>query len=401
MKQKGLSLCLFILLAMLLTGCWNRRELNDLAIAVAIGIDKDGDLYKVSVQVVRPTEIAGKKSGSMSPVTLYQTTGNTILEALRKMTTVSPRKIYLAHLRIMVLGESLAREGMEDALDLMSRDPETRSDFYIIIAKKSNAEDTLRILTNLEKIPAVRLFSSLETSEKAWAPTSTVTLDELVTSLVSHGRQAVLTGIKVQGSPQIGETNKNVNTVLPPAKLVFSGLSVFRKDKLIGWLSEEESKAYNYITNHIDSTVGFVKCPHGGKVSLEIIDSETRVKGSIRDERPQIDIEVKNEINVGEVQCHIDLTKTATVTELENLTNLKLEQLIEETINTVKEKYKVDIFGFGEVIHRSNPKAWKKLKEDWDKDFISTQVHVKVVSKIRHFGKVSNSFLGEKEELLE
>jgi spore germination protein KC len=38
------------------TGCWSRHELNDLAIAVGIGIDKTGDQYQVSAQVVYPVK---------------------------------------------------------------------------------------------------------------------------------------------------------------------------------------------------------------------------------------------------------------------------------------------------------------------------------------------------------
>jgi spore germination protein KC len=88
------------------TGCWSRHELNDLAIAVGIGIDKIGDRYQISAQVVLPSQIAGSKGGSpQAPVNLYKATGSTVYEALRKITTISPRKIYISHLRILVLGE--------------------------------------------------------------------------------------------------------------------------------------------------------------------------------------------------------------------------------------------------------------------------------------------------------
>lgn len=61
MKRTGLLLCICISIVVFVTGCWNRRELNELAIAVGMGIDKSGDQYEVSVQVVEPSEVAGKK----------------------------------------------------------------------------------------------------------------------------------------------------------------------------------------------------------------------------------------------------------------------------------------------------------------------------------------------------
>jgi spore germination protein KC len=39
MKRKSLLICVLILMQLFLTGCWSRQELNNLAIAVGIGID--------------------------------------------------------------------------------------------------------------------------------------------------------------------------------------------------------------------------------------------------------------------------------------------------------------------------------------------------------------------------
>jgi spore germination protein KC len=386
-----------ILVQVFVTGCWSRRELNDLAIAVGIGIDKIGDQYQISAQVVLPSQIAGSKGGSpQSPVNLYKATGHTVYEALRKITTLSPRKIYISHLRILVLGEALAKEGISDVLDFMSRDTDTRNDYFIVVAKDSKAEDALKILTSLEKIPAVRLFSSLETSEKQWAPTSTVTLGTLVTELVSKGKNPVLTGVVINGNVEVGQTQKNVETVDSPTELKYSGLAVFKKDKLIGWLNPEESKVYNYLTNKVKSTVFYIQCPEGKKVSLDVFDARSKIKGSMHNDKPEISIEQHIESDLGEVQCrNLDLTEPKTITELEQIANQKVVDLFETTIKKVQQEYKSDIFGFGEVIHRSNPQAWKKLQDNWDQTFLNLPVSVKADIKIRLLGKVTNSFLEE------
>jgi spore germination protein KC len=397
MKRRALLLCVVILIQLFVTGCWSRRELNDLAIAVGIGIDKIGDQYQVSAQVVLPSQIAGSKGGSpQSPVNLYKATGHTVYEALRKITTLSPRKIYISHLRILVLGEALAKEGISDVLDFMSRDTEIRNDYFIVVAKDTKAEDTLKILTSLEKIPAVRLFSSLETSEKQWAPTSTVTLGTLITELVSKGKNPVLTGVVINGNVDVGQTQKNVETVDSPTELKYSGLALFKEDKLIGWLNPEESKVYNYLTNKVKSTVFYIQCPEGKKVSLDVFEARSKIKGSMHNDKPEISIEQHIESDIGEVQCrNLDLTNPKTITELEQIANQKVVHLFETTIKKVQQEYKSDIFGFGEVIHRSDPQAWKKLKDNWDQTFVNLPVSVKTDIKIRQLGKVTNSFLEE------
>ncbi|MDR0267140.1 Ger(x)C family spore germination protein [Paenibacillus sp.] len=394
------KLLIVLLLCTLLfeTGCWNRRELNDLSIALGMGIDKQGRKYKVTVQVVVPGEIAAKKGRGISPVVIFTAVGDTVFEALRKMTTISPRKIYIAHLRVVVLGEALAREGIGNTLDFLTRDSEARSDFYVAVAKDATAEDVLKILTSLEGIPANKLFNALETSSKRWAPTTAVNLDKLISDLASEGQNPVLTGITITGDPKKGAAKKNVETSDPPTRNQYTTLAVFRKDKLLGWLDVNDSKGYNYIRDDVTSTASVIPCSKGGKLTVEMIRSKTKVKGSIKRGKPHIDINIRGEMNVDDVACHIDLTQKKTIAELEKAEEKLIKQLVEDAIKTAQTKYKVDIFGFGEAIRRSNPKAWKKLKKDWGRQFQNLAVDVKVETNIRQIGAVSNSILETMEE---
>ncbi|CAH0313506.1 Spore germination protein B3 [Peribacillus sp. Bi96] len=398
MKRNFTMLIVLIVFLLFTTGCWNRRELNELAITLAIGLDitKNGQ-YLVTAQVVNPAEVAGKDSGGtgLSPVIIYQATGKTVFEAFRKMTKESPRKIYPSHLRILVIGESLAREGIGKPLDLLSRDWEVRSDFYTVVAKGMKAEDILKVPTAIEKIPANKMFSTLLVSEKAWAGTSAVTLDELIAGMVSDGKKPVLTGIQavIKGNEETSLSKQNVEMIDPPARITYGNLAVFKKDKLVGWLDEKQSKTYNVITNKEKSTVVNIPCPKGGKAVYEVKKSNTELKGKIKNGKPEIDLNVSVEGNVGEVECHIDLTKPETIEKLEEIYEKESKEFFKKAIKQVQEKYNVDIFGFGEAIHRADPTAWKNLKKDWDKNFENLPVHIKVQGEIRRVGTVGNSFL--------
>ncbi|MEW9672509.1 Ger(x)C family spore germination protein [Ammoniphilus sp. 3BR4] len=338
--------------------------MNDLAIAVGIGIDKSGEQYRISVQVADPGEVATRKGTSgRTPVVMYQETGNTVLEAIRRMNAVAPRKIYFSHLRIAVIGEELAKEGISKTLDFLSRDQELRSDFYLVVAKETSAENVLKILASLEKLPATKMFNSLETSEKAWAPTVSITLDKLISDLVSEVKGPVLTGIKVKGEQKTGERKENVERIDSPAQLQYSGIAIFKKDKLVGWLNEQESKGYSNFTDKLDSTVIEVPCLKGGKLGVEVIRSETKVKGKVANGKPKVDVMIRTEADVAEVACHIDLSKSQTIYDLETEVEKAIKGQCESSVKKAK-KLKIDIFGFGEAIHRADPKAWKKIKKD-------------------------------------
>lgn len=393
---------ILILICTTLTGCWSRRELNDLAIAIAIGIDKAEDgQYLVSTQIVNPGEIAAKTGGggtvNYTPVTTYQTKAGSIMEALRKLTTISPRKVYVSHIRMLVIGEEVARDGIKDVLDFFSRDHEFRTDFYIVVAKENRAEEVLSTLTQLEKIPTNKMFASLEMSEKSWAPTKGVFLDELISKLVSEGIEPVLTAVMIIGDEEKGVSSENVQEIIPPAELRYVNLGAFKKDKLIGWLDKNESKGFNYIIGNVKSTVGPISCPKGGEIVLEQIRTKADIKGKVKKGKPEITIDIWAESNIAEVNCQIDLTKPETVTELERITNERVKELVNFALEKAQKELQSDIFGFGEAIHRANPKAWKKLRKNWDETFAEMPVHVKANFKIRRLGTVGNSFLEEME----
>ncbi|SFQ04142.1 spore germination protein KC [Psychrobacillus psychrotolerans] len=382
-----------IFVSLLLAGCWDKRELNELAIATAISIDKKDDEYHVAAQVVIPTELSTKGGTGSSPVTLYEANGKSVNEAIRKLTLVAPRMIYLGHLRIVVISEELAKEGIDGTVDFLSRGWELRSDFYLIVSKETDAREILNIQTTLEKVPANDLFNILHTSEANYSSTIAVNFFEMKTNLEREGKQGVLTGVQILGDSSKGSSKQNVESIVPEAFIKFEELAVFKEDKLVGWLNDNESRGYNGITNQVKSTVGIVSCPEGGNgnVSIHIKKYKSEMKSKkTNSNNPEIDLKVNIVANLGEVSCDIDLTKQETVKMLEKEFEKAVKTDLQETIKVVQEKYHTDIFGFGATINKENPEKWKKIKGNWDEIFSEMPVNIDVDAQISHFGSVLN-----------
>jgi spore germination protein KC len=397
MKKNLVISLIIIIFTTLLSGCWSKRELNELAIAAAIGIDKSGNEYLVTVQLINPAEIAGEKStGQNAPVLTYRTNGKTILEAIRRLTSESPRKIYVAHTRVVVLGEELARQGIADVLDFLSRDHEFRTDFYILVAKDARAEDVLSVLTPLEDIPANKLYAGLKASEESWSATHVVQLDELINNIMSKGIHPVITGILLRGNADIGKNVDNLKNAKLPTLLKIGNMAVFKKDRLVGWLTEEEGMAYSAITDNIKNTVATINFPEGGSISVEVTKFESKINSKIVNGKPRIEIEIRSEGNIGEVQSKMDLTKTENILQIENMWAQAVEKRIKKVIKTVQEDYESDIFGFGEAVHRQHPKEWKTLQKNWEQEFIDMPVDVKSMLKIKRIGTITSPIREER-----
>ena len=154
---------LFILL--ISSGCYNYKEINDMAIVSSIGIDKDNknDKYIVSAQIMNSKE---SEDSEDSQITVYTKEGDTVHEALRNITLKSPRKLYGNHLSKIVLSEEVAKEGIDNILDIFNRITEVRNEFIITIVKEDKASDVLKVLTTTESIPAEYVKLSLKIADK-------------------------------------------------------------------------------------------------------------------------------------------------------------------------------------------------------------------------------------------
>ncbi|KMK76224.1 Ger(x)C family spore germination protein [Alkalihalobacillus pseudalcaliphilus] len=366
--RKFISLLLTLLI---LSGCWNKQELNEIAISLALGIDKLEDSYRVTVQVVDPLQMSLKKNSERSPVIVVSEQADTIFSALRKMTQQTARRIYLSHIHLIVIDEETAKEGIHTILDLLIRDHEVRPDFQIVIAQDYSALDVLSLITPLEVLPALDIYHSIQNSSKNTLNTVNYPIKDVMKSLVKDGTSTVMTAISIKGDHVQGKTLDNTSSPVASTFFKIEKLAVFKKGKLVQMLSEENSQTYSFIKGEIENGILELNCPStSDKFVLEIIDSNTKLDTSLRNnEQVNITIKVDIDAKLGEIHCPIDLKNTASITELNETTAKHLSEMIEKNVEDIQKNVQTDIFGFGELVHREYPTYWKEIKQDWEQYF--------------------------------
>lgn len=380
---------------LMLTGCWSRRELNELLIVLGVGIDWVDDQYLISFQVVNPSEIsAQKRGGERPPVTLYQGRGRTVFEAARALTAEAPRKVYMGHLQVYVMSETAARRGVRKIIDNSLRDNELRLDFDLIVARHASAAEILQIYTPLDKLPSNNMLRSLQTSEKSWAPTVSVTLDEALDRLSGPGHELVLTGIERIGPAGMAKSKRNVETFLPESRFRYTGIAAFKEGRLAGWMSEKESKGFTDITNQLKSTSIDLACDGDTTLGIEVTSSEASIRTRMKDGMPEGRIRIRTEANIVDRPCGaVDLNDPKTIERLEKEAAAVMESNAMAAIERAK-ALKTDIFGFGEKLGKSDPRAWKRVKESWsDAYFPHIEVKYEIQLFIRKTGTTGNTTL--------
>ncbi|MGM7719949.1 Ger(x)C family spore germination protein [Metabacillus sp. Hm71] len=393
MKHRPFIMFILLLSIALLSGCWDRKELQDIDIVSAIGIDEGGDdlenRYRVTVQVINEGQIAGGQQGGkgdLSPVTTYTSTGSTIQETLRKIAPKLPQELFFPHLQLMVIGEDLARKkGIQDLFDWLERDSQFRTLFPILVVRNNSAKNVLEIMTSLEPIPSAKIVGGLESTQKTWGEYASSRADQVIQQL--GGEAAHLTGIEIIGTKEEGSKLTNVQQISPKAELQIKGLAIFRNGKLQKWLDDDAARGATWVNNELTKTTLNLDCKKKKKgVAVDMMRSKTNIKVDIKNDKPVIYVSVRSESHISEVHCSMDLGKYENFEKLEKQLQKEIKDEVMMAIEAAKEE-KSDIFSFGEYVNREDPKLWKKIDKKWnDEIFPETEVKVDVLAFIRRSG---------------
>ena len=373
---------LFILL--ISSGCYNYKEINDMAIVSSIGIDKDNknDKYIVSAQIMNSKE---SEDSEDSQITVYTKEGDTVHEALRNITLKSPRKLYGNHLSKIVLSEEVAKEGIDNILDIFNRITEVRNEFIITIVKEDKASDVLKVLTTTESIPAEYVKLSLKIADKTSGLTYATKLDEFISLYLKKGIDPVVPVLKIDKKEKKGTTINNITTTNPISKIVIEDLAVTNKGKLETYLKNEEVIGYNFLRNQIQKMIIPVKCDdENNYASISILKNKTKSNTEKKDNKYIINFNINSEAIITEYNCRKDLTDEKVIKELEKDTEKKIKRYIKKSLNKQKET-KGKFLGLERIIYLDYPKY---KNEDYS---VKYNVNVNLVRK----GEIRNSVKGE------
>ncbi|UNT71699.1 Ger(x)C family spore germination protein (plasmid) [Bacillus sp. N447-1] len=390
-----------------LSGCWSRVEINDLAFVTATGIDKmeDGKI-RVALQIAIPRMLGapgqggsgGEKGIGTKAVWVVSEKGTTIMDAYRKLQEKLPREITLSHNRIIIIGEKMARSGVSSILDFFTRNREARMRSYIVFTK-SEALTHLKFIPKFEKIPAEVLR---EEEEKQIS--LKINLRDFAQMLVAEGVEPIAAEVKIVPSNVINKEasqNQESKSSVETNESI-KGTAVFKKDKLIGWLNNSETREILWLLNKMKADVITINIPKekgNGKVSVQTFKVETKFIPILKQGKLNIGVQVKVNATLYEDNSKMDLSNPNNVLFLEKKLKEKIEERIQAILDKAQNKFKSDILGFGTAVQRKYPKEWEnKFKERWHQEFPKLKVKINTNVTVDRTGLTKKSLMREEKE---
>ncbi|WP_436238943.1 Ger(x)C family spore germination protein [Paenibacillus sp. LjRoot153] len=398
------QILVFVLVAPLLTGCWDRLEIEDRAVILAIGIDKakPGDekessnathilkqdsetnkgLIRITVQIAVPGRIPLGTGGGFGstpgekPVWVLSSVGYTIDDALMNLQQQLADRLFFGHLRVIVLSEAVAKNGIENENDFFRRQPQVRRTVWMVVSK-GNAADIMNATPQLERVPTLYLLATLEHAREM-GKLPNIFLGVFFSASSAKGQEGILPYLELKK-----ESNIEI-----------AGMAYFKNDKMVGTSTALQIGHYMAM-KEIN--------PGGYSVLQEMPGAKTMVIFKSKHRKSRIRTTIRNGKVHTIIKCQVegDLAEKSNEKVLITKENLKLlEEKIQNDANVGFIKFiqqtqedGSDIFGFGEYVRATQPAYWNKeikTKEAWEDMYKEMDVEVSMQVKIRRIGTKTN-----------
>lgn len=402
MKKFQVLILIAIVSIPFLAGCWDYIELSDRGIIYAVAIDKvkvekkhneqegfeigeeeseeqqedhtDKKQFELTLQLIEPTFIAGaeKQGFSKDPSWNVTTTkADSISGAIEEIESRIYRTPFLSHIRVIIIGEELARSGVTRSLDFFIRDPLIRKGTPVIISKGS-AKDVINVEHRSTSLSGIYL-SEIPNSARYTGQSPQLDLGTLAHAI--HSDHNFI-------APRIVLSETEMD-------LKYGGAAVFKKDRLVGWLGEREVTDWGLLVENFSEIPLGVRCPGEdlGTFKVKLKSNKSNYDLKYKNDKIYLNAKLIIKANLIELQCEkckmLDVKSTK---EMEKALATSIEERVEFTFKKVQKDFGFDIYQIGDYIYKHHPSIWKEVKNDWDKYFTEMELAVDVVSYLEIAG---------------
>jgi spore germination protein KC len=381
--QKAAKLLFVCVHLILLSGCWDRKEVNDLALIVGLGIDqtKDGKIM-LTAELIVPKAVGGGGQmigggdgggGGGAETIVRSGTGTTVADAISNLQEKLPRRIFWGHTEVIVFGEKAAKAGIRQHLDFLGRNPEARLRANVFVSK-GTAKSVLELSPLIEQSSA-EVLRELSESQLLLR----VTAKDALQMLSGDAGAAALPMVKIL-PPEKGK--QELQTIA-----FIQRTAIFKKDKMVGDINDKLTRGVLWLRNEVkqaDVTV----TPKGekGKITSTLIRAHTELIPKYEKGKWKMIVKATAEDDIILNGTKWNLMNPKYTKMIEKELAKETDKRIRDTLKKVQKEMKADIFGFAEVFHRKYPREWNRVKDRWEEIFPDVEVVVKTKAYVRRPG---------------
>ncbi|MGH4117976.1 Ger(x)C family spore germination protein [Clostridium sp.] len=381
-----------ILSCVLLSGCWDKIEIDRLnfisTIAVDTGedIDKEEELKKINpeepfaegkIKKINVTYgfpdmsmLGAEKAGSAEEKyinTEASSMGDAVSEAMAK----SSRDIYMGHAKLLILSSNLLeyKEIVKEIVDYLQRDPNINRMLDIVVSE-GTAEDCIKFKPNIEK-SAQNYISGLMANSKRNSRILSMNLNEFLILLSENGNVLL---------PRI-TLDKEKN------ELILTGAAIIKDYELKGYFNALEVLDIQMLSGKFNFGKKVIYMD-GHPVDYLIDGCKRKITVDEKGDKLAINIDLNIEGQIGGYYVGKKTLQKSELESFQNIFNKSISLECEEIMEISKTEFEIDPFGVREYIEKFKPSLWNKIEGNWNGKYKNASVNVNVNTKIRRVGAV-------------
>lgn len=419
--SKKISVFIFILLILsgMLTGCYDRREVDEMTYVVAIGFDKGKvEPLKLTFQYAVP-KAAGSGGGSSEggggskPIETVTLETPTLLAGLNMANAFIGREVNLSHAVVAVISEELAREDIGPYIYGMARMTQIRPNIHMAVCRDS-AEEYLRAIKPIQEVDPSKYYELIFSTYKytGLIPNSQFYNFYIKAESMSQMPIAVLAGLskyktsdefdpelntareKGKSQPFEGDFLAGQIPKVGDQKGELMGLAVFDGTKMVGELDGAETTNFLMVTGEYRNA--FITFPDpkipDKNIVLNVSQSRKPVhKIEFEEGEPKVHVEISLEADFLSIQSGYNYEDTKNTPIVETSVEKLLSKHITTLLDRTAKEFKSDICGFGKQAKKQflTWKEWEDFK--WLDKYKDSAFDVEVNLKIRRPGLLIRS----------
>lgn len=384
--MKLLKLVLSVLLLLNLAGCGSKIELDELTFIFGIYIDagKKPGTVEVSISSPLPNRLLSSSQaggGDGKSYSMVSKTASNITDAIILIQKDLSRRLEISHIKVIVLGEEYARQGIDEALDWFKRQPEFPLGTYVMTTP-GKAKEVSQLSAIFEQLPDQVLMNFSEENLLFATTVRDCLLAE--SSKMGYAMNYLSFGQK----SDLSDEGKPVHWA------GIQGAALFQQARLRRTLHFRESRALAWAAGHL---AGHLALPEytitwdeegSGKATGLFLSNKSSIRSELTDDGPVFHVKLKGKISI--TNFHDSMGRKAV-----QLSSVILEKLQTAVVKDVThallatQEAGTDILQLGMRVEWNYPAEWKKLKGRWE-DYYTHEAKIKVTSafNIQDLGSV-------------
>lgn len=367
LKWKQVQMVVLLLMVSLLcSGCLeDKKEMNQLALAQTAAIDRKGELFQLTLQIIIPR--SGEESITAENLWILQGEGESVGEALEQLSYSAPRQIYLGQLNMILVGESVLEKELSSTFSYLIQQNLLRRRTYFL-AVEGEASEILKAKPELGKVDVFYLSNLIQDQERRIPGSSTLINDCLMASEVKEE------GLFIPAVQQISEK-----------ELELVGGALVKNDALVAWADQAWTDSYYWLHGKITSGALVLHdvWNQGDRISMDVEQSSYRFK--LVQEKPlKVEVSVKTRLNVTENSGNENIRNVQELQQMNQQLKEEAEKQIKKNIEQAlrqAQRWNCDAFGLQRWMNAYHPSLVQSL--DWAETFPKIEFNVKVDSNIK------------------